>query len=100
MNAEGEILREQTITHDGISITELLDELDKITHGRPQQVGVSIEVPRGPVVEAFLERTYAVPVTKAIQLLGIDPEYSVGLAPVHSFGHARVKCAASAPANS
>jgi hypothetical protein len=28
---------------------------------------------------------YAVPVTKAIQLLGIDPEHSVGLAQVHSF---------------
>jgi len=63
MNAEGEILREQTIKHDGNSITELLDELDKldkITDGRPQQVGVAIEVPRGPVVEAFLERNYAV----------------------------------------
>ena len=39
----------------------------------------------------------AVPVTKAIQLLGIDHEYGVGLAQVHSFGHARVKWAASAP---
>jgi hypothetical protein len=54
MKAEGEILREQTIKHDGNSVTELLDELDKITDGRPEQVGVAIEVPRGPVVEAFL----------------------------------------------
>src|ERR1051326_3782452 len=65
LDGDGEKLREKTIKHDG-AIHELLGALDKMTNGHPEDVGVAIEVPRGPIVEAFLERSYAV--------FGINPK--------------------------
>ena len=60
MDANGEVLREQTVQHEGDAIREFLGSLDALTGSQPEKVGVAIEVPRGPVVEAFLERNYAV----------------------------------------
>jgi transposase len=60
MDAQGKILLEQAIKHDGEAISRFLQALESITRGGGQRVAVGIEVPRGPLVEAFLERNYAV----------------------------------------
>jgi hypothetical protein len=59
MDAHGTIVGEQVVQHTGESIREFLRSLE-VTERKPDQVAVGIEVPRGPVVEAFLERGYAV----------------------------------------
>ena len=60
MDAQGTILLEQALKHDGEAISSFLQALESITRGGGQRVAVGIEVPRGPLVEAFLERNYAV----------------------------------------
>jgi transposase len=59
MDAHGTIAREHVVQHTGDSIREFLRWLEAFT-SEPGNVAVAIEVPRGPVVEAFLERGYAV----------------------------------------
>ena len=59
MDAHGTIVREQVVQHTGESIREFLRSVE-VPDRKPDQVAVGIEVPRGPVVEAFLERGYAV----------------------------------------
>ena len=76
MDANGEVLREQTVQHEGDAIRELLRSLDALTGSQPEKVGVAIEVPRGPVVEAFLERNYAVFGVKMAEIMrrhGLTP---------------------------
>jgi len=60
MNSEGAVLRQQTIEHSDEAISAWLLALVALTSSHPQRVAVSIEVPRGPLVEALLERQYAV----------------------------------------
>lgn len=60
MDADGKILCQEPIEHQGEAITAWLRSLEKLVSGESQQVAVAIEVPRGPLVEAFLERNYAV----------------------------------------
>ena len=60
LNARGEILRGCRIDHNGEAITEFLRSLQQLTNGGPSRIAVAIEVPRGPVVEAFLEGGFAV----------------------------------------
>lgn len=60
VDGEGEILREDVVEHSGERIDAFLQSLESMTGTDPQQVAVGIEVPHGPVVEAFLERNYAV----------------------------------------
>jgi hypothetical protein len=55
LNARGEILRGCRIDHNGEAMTEFLRSLQQLTNGGPSRIAVAIEVPRGPVVEAFLE---------------------------------------------
>ena len=60
LDVSGEILRECRIDHNGQAITEFLHSLQGLTNGEPGRIAVAIEVPRGPVVEAFLEGGFAV----------------------------------------
>jgi len=60
MDAQGKILLEQAINHGGEAISNFLQALESITCGEGQRVALGIEVPRGALVEAFLERNYAV----------------------------------------
>ena len=55
LNSRGEILRECRIDHSGQAITDFVRSLHEMGNGKPDQVAVAIEVPRGPVVEALLE---------------------------------------------
>ena len=52
MDANGEILRQQSIEHSGGAANTWLQSLEELAPGNPQGVAVAIEVPRGPLVEA------------------------------------------------
>jgi hypothetical protein len=56
----GEILRECNFDHNGQAITDFLRSLKELANDDPSRIAVAIEVPRGPVVEAFLEGGFAV----------------------------------------
>ncbi len=56
----GQMIGECDVPHGGAGLTALSDWLIQRTGGRPQQIAVAIEVPRGPVVEALLERGFQV----------------------------------------
>jgi transposase len=60
LNSRGEVLHECRIDHNGQAITDFLRGLHEMANGKPESVAVAIEVPRGPVVEAFLEGGVAV----------------------------------------
>jgi transposase len=60
LDCRGEILRECRIDHSGLAITDFLRGLTEMASGKPDRIAVAIEVPRGPVVEAFLEAGLAV----------------------------------------
>jgi len=59
MDAYGTIVREFVVHHTGESIREFLRSLEAASD-EPSKIAVGIEVPRGPIVEALLERGYAV----------------------------------------
>jgi len=59
MDAYGTIVREFVVHHTGESIREFLRSLEAASD-EPGKIAVGIEVPRGPIVEALLERGYAV----------------------------------------
>jgi transposase len=60
LDAEGTRVAEREFTHDGAGLTELCDWLLKTTGAPAATIAVAIETPRGPVVEALLERVFAV----------------------------------------
>jgi transposase len=60
LDAQGKVLKELSVEHTGKAISGFLQWLNEFTKGEADQVAVAIEVPRGAVVEAFLERNYAV----------------------------------------
>jgi len=66
VDARGEGLAERAVAHGGAGIAELCDWLIAGTGARPEAIGVAIEVPHGPVVEALLERGF--------QVLAINPK--------------------------
>lgn len=59
-DAAGQVLEERAVPHSGEGLEELIAELLRRTDQNPQAVGVAIELPHGPVVEALLERRFAV----------------------------------------
>ena len=60
LDPTGKILRQCRVDHNGQAITDFLRSLDKLANGQPATIAMAIEVPRGPVVEAFLEGGFAV----------------------------------------
>src|ERR1700730_668453 len=60
LNAEGQIVGERDVTHDGAGLSELRAWLLDKTQATPERVGVAIETPHGPVVEMLLEGGFAV----------------------------------------
>lgn len=60
LDGRGGILRECRIDHTGLAITTFLRALNEIAAGAPGRVAMAIEVPRGPIVEAFLEGGFVV----------------------------------------
>lgn len=66
LDAEGKHVSERDVRHDGISLAALCSWLIEMTGARAQEIAVAIEAPRGPVVEALLERGF--------QLFAINPK--------------------------
>ena len=60
LGAQGERLLERSYEHSAGGLADLADALTRLSQGEPERVAVSIETPRGPVVEALLERGFAV----------------------------------------
>jgi transposase len=60
LNADGQAVGERDFAHTGAGLSELCDWLLAKTGATPGQIAVAIEVPHGPVVEALLERGFAV----------------------------------------
>ena len=60
LDPRGKILRECRVDHSGQAITDFLRSLAELANGQPANIAMAIEVPRGPVVEAFLEGGFAV----------------------------------------
>lgn len=59
MSADGTVVCEQNVEHSGAAMNVFFGLLSKLTQTEPARAAVAIEVPHGPVVEAFLERDYA-----------------------------------------
>jgi transposase len=59
-DAAGEVLEERLVAHCGAALQEWIERLEVICGGHPGEMAIAIEVPRGPVVEALLERGFAV----------------------------------------
>jgi len=66
LDAEGTRVAEHDVRHDGAGLQELCSWLLKMTGAGAQEIAVAIEAPRGPVVEALLERGF--------QLFAINPK--------------------------
>jgi transposase len=60
VDAEGKLVAKRDVAHGGAGLAELCSWLLERTGARAQEIGVAIEVPRGPVVEVLLERGFQV----------------------------------------
>jgi transposase len=60
LGGDGTRIAERNFTHAGAGLTELCDWLLTKTGAPAAAIAVAIETPRGPVVEALLERRFAV----------------------------------------
>jgi len=60
LNASGQVVGARDVDHSGTGLSELCDWLLAKTGAPPGQIAVAIETPHGPVVEALLERGFAV----------------------------------------
>src|SRR3954464_12613496 len=59
LDAAGQVVGERAFRHDGAGLAALCDWLVSVA-GEPSRVAVAIEVPHGPVVDALLDRSFAV----------------------------------------
>src|SRR5215207_6949455 len=59
LDAAGQVVGERAFRHDGAGLAALCDWLVSIA-GEPGTVAVAIEVPHRPVVDALLDRGFAV----------------------------------------
>lgn len=55
-DAEGRVLDETRVAHTGAALRALVDRVLTFAQDDPTSVAVALEVPRGPVVDTFLER--------------------------------------------
>jgi transposase len=60
LNAAGELIAERVVEHTGAGLAEFVAWLNQLTHNTPGEVAVSIEVPRGAIVETLLEHGFHV----------------------------------------
>jgi transposase len=56
LDQAGHLLEQRRVEHRAEAIATMIDRLLKFSGGDPASIAVGIEVPRGPLVEAFLER--------------------------------------------
>ena len=55
-DAAGTAVGEQTVDHTGTAIAALVDWIVGLAQGDARAAAVALETPRGPIVDAFLER--------------------------------------------
>jgi transposase len=60
LDVDGKRMAERDVTHDGAGLLELCTWLIEKTAAPAAEIAVAIETPRGPVVEALLERGFQV----------------------------------------
>jgi transposase len=60
MDAGGKRVWETCVKHEGAAIAGFLDELARLCDGHPERLAIGIEIPRGAIVEAAVERNFAV----------------------------------------
>jgi transposase len=60
MDQSRKVLLEEGFAHSGKGLTELVEAVLKLAGRRSERVAVAIEVPRGPIVDALLEKDIAV----------------------------------------
>lgn len=60
LDSHGSTLKEQSIAHNGTAISQFVTSLTSLTEGDPARVALAIEIPRGALVETFLDRGFAV----------------------------------------
>lgn len=58
IDRERRVVGERSVAHSGAALGALADWLYALCQGSPEEVAIAIEVPRGPVVETFLERGF------------------------------------------
>lgn len=60
LDSQGQMLGQRKIEHSGRGIIDFMTWMEELAEGQVHRIAVAIEVPRGPVVEAFLEHQWAV----------------------------------------
>jgi transposase len=60
MDEGRQVVAERQVKHSGEALRALFDELTALAEGRPEQVAVGIETPRGALVESLVERGFHV----------------------------------------
>ena len=55
LDSDGHLIRQQKIEDNGKAITDFIASIGELAQGQLDRIAVAIEVPRGPIVEAFLE---------------------------------------------
>src|SRR5215211_5651586 len=73
LDAKGKCVAERDVTHGGAELSELCTWLV----ARPAEIAAAIETPRGPVVEALLERGFKVFAINPRQLDRFRDRFSV-----------------------
>jgi transposase len=77
VDASGKRLLERSFEHSAPGLAALADTLAKLGGGEPGRVAVSIETPRGAVVETLLERGFAVHAINPKQLDRLRDRHTV-----------------------
>jgi transposase len=60
MDSQGQVMAQRKIEHSGTGIVDFIRWMEELAEGQVCRIAVAIEVPRGPLVEAFLEHQWAV----------------------------------------
>lgn len=60
VDSDGKTVGQRSFQHSGTGLAEMTDWLLAAINAQPHDVGVAIEVPHGPVVEALMERGFTI----------------------------------------
>ena len=85
LDGEGHQVAERSVKHAGGAIGEFVDWLVHVTGGRPDRMGVAIEIPRGALVETLVERGFHVYALNPKQLDRFRDRYTVATTPADAF---------------
>ena len=77
LDRQAHVVARKSIEHSGTGIAEFVDWLVKWCAGKPERIAISIETPRGAMVESLVERTFAVFAINPKQLNRFRDRYTV-----------------------